>query len=235
MFHWCRTAILSVPLIASASTAFAADPFPYGDRHTFGIYRDGNHIGQHSLTFRHEGSTLVVDAAVDLRVTFAGLTLFRYTHRSQERWQDGEQLIGLTSETNQNGDRYRVFARSLGSALAVQAAVPETRDLFGSESRASPVRLKEIRVPADTPSSSHWNRRQVETGTLLNSQTGEINEYRIDVVGREKVQTAAGPVEATLYRYSGDLHMDHWFDDRGRWVRLRFEVPDGSIIDYRLE
>ena len=37
---------------------------------------------------------------------------------------------------------------------------------------------------------------------------------------------------ATRYAYSGDLKADVWYDDAGRWVKLRFRGRDGSVIEY---
>ena len=48
-----------------------------------------------------------------------------------------------------------------------------------------------------------------------------------DVVGRE--------IDATLYRYTGDLDTEVWYDDEGRWVRMRFKAKDGSVITYQCE
>jgi hypothetical protein len=55
-------------------------------------------------------------------------------------------------------------------------------------------------------------------------------------MGREPVKTATGAtIEATRYHYTGDIRMDQWFDDRGRWVKGMFAAPDGSTIDYVLQ
>ena len=53
---------------------------------------------------------------------------------------------------------------------------------------------------------------------------------------REAVTTASGAtVQATRYRYTGELRMDQWFDDRGRWVKAAFPAFDGSMIEYILQ
>ena len=46
------------------------------------------------------------------------------------------------------------------------------------------------------------------------------------------VATERGPVMATRYAYSGELQTEVWYDECGRWVKMRFAGRDGSIIDY---
>jgi hypothetical protein len=46
------------------------------------------------------------------------------------------------------------------------------------------------------------------------------------------VVTRSGALRARHYLYAGDLNGEIWFDDQGRWVKLRFRADDGSIIDY---
>jgi hypothetical protein len=49
---------------------------------------------------------------------------------------------------------------------------------------------------------------------------------------RERVATERGHVTATHYAYTGDLNTEVWYDDLGRWVKMRFLGPDGSAIEY---
>jgi hypothetical protein len=71
---------------------------------------------------------------------------------------------------------------------------------------------------------------------LLNTQYGTPSHTKITPMGRETIKTVSGAtVQATRYRYTGDLRMDQWFDDRGRWVRASFPAFDGSTIEYILQ
>ena len=51
--------------------------------------------------------------------------------------------------------------------------------------------------------------------------------------GSETVMTENGPVTATRYRYSGELETEVWYDDAGRWVKLRFKGREGTPIAYK--
>ena len=71
---------------------------------------------------------------------------------------------------------------------------------------------------------------------MLNTQNGDLAKVQVTPRGRETVKTASGAtMQATRYSYSGDVQMDQWFDDRGRWVRTTFKASDGSTIEYILQ
>ena len=70
---------------------------------------------------------------------------------------------------------------------------------------------------------------------MLNSQNGALSKVQITSKGRETIKTANGTLQATRYSYSGDVLMDQWFDDRGRWVKSSFKASDGSTIEYILQ
>jgi hypothetical protein len=40
-------------------------------------------------------------------------------------------------------------------------------------------------------------------------------------------------VEATHYKYEGEIQNDVWYDAEGRWVRMKFLGDDGSAIEFR--
>ena len=83
--------------------------------------------------------------------------------------------------------------------------------------------------------STHWNDNQVGQRLLLNAQKGVPEEIVVTPMGRELVDTRSGKIAATRYRYDGGVRMEQWFDDRGRWVKMRFVVSDGSTVDYVLQ
>jgi hypothetical protein len=90
-------------------------------------------------------------------------------------------------------------------------------------------------MPASTLPTSHWNVRQIGQTTLLNTQNGVQAHVQVTPLGREKVKTATGWIDANRYRYSGDVTKDQWFDDRSRWVKTTFKASDGSTIEYILQ
>lgn len=212
--HRLSYALLLV--IAAISPAGAADGLPYGHTLSFVVMREGQPIGRHELVFARDGGQLKVSTSIDLAVKIVGITAYRYSHRAQETW-NGDALVSLTSRTDDDGKAYAVQANRTAEGIVVQA------------------QGKRIVLPAGIIPSSHWNVRQVTQAVLLNTQKG--NEARVTTtkLGRDTVKTRSTTLQATHYRYDGDVKMDQWFDDRGRWVKMAFGGSDGSSIEYVLQ
>lgn len=209
-------AVLLMVLMGSVARPGAAQEPPYGPTLSFAVYRNGEPIGRHTLAFRHNGSDLLVSTSVDLAVKFLGLTAYNYSHRCEEVWK-GETFQSVATQTNDNGKTYAVRARRTANGLSV-----ERND------------AREV-LPGSLLPSSNWNVRQVAQSSLLNTQYGTEARVHVAPVGREKVRTASGWIDATRYHYSGDVEKDQWFDDRGRWVKSTFKAFDGSTIEYILQ
>lgn len=212
--HRFIAAVLLV--MAGAVTTAGAQDQPYGPTLIFAVYRNGEQIGRHTLAFQHNGGDLTVSTAIDFAVKVLGFTAYRYSHRGQEVW-NGDTFQSASTQTNDNGTKYTVRAQRTTNGIDVQHASG-----------------REV-MPAGTLPTSHWNVRQIGQTTLLNTQNGAPAHIQVTPLGREKVQTASGWIDANRYRYSGDVSKDQWFDDRGRWVRTIFKASDGSTIEYILQ
>jgi hypothetical protein len=197
------------------ATAFAAS-IPDTGRIAFRVMRDDVDIGSHELVFRRDGERLDVDIAIDLKVTFLGVALYRYSHRARETWQNG-RLIALESATDDNGTPYKIVGRGNEAGFAVS------------------VGGKESVFPADALPSSHWNPAWLDGKPLINTQKGEKIDFTVADRGEETVATASGSLPARRFAIAGDLRKDIWFDAAGRWVKTRFDAPDGSSIFYVLQ
>ena len=207
-------------LVAMPAAGSAANDFPYGTALSFAAVRNGQTIGHHRLTFQRDGAQLTVSTAIELTVKFMGFTAYRYTHRAQEVW-NGDVFQSLASRTDDNGKQFAVQIRRDTSRLAVERSV-------GAQTlRAT--------LPLQLLPSSHWNVRQVREPALVNTQDGTEAKVQVSIIGRETIATANARVEATHYRYTGDIAMDQWFDDAGRWVKTSFTASDGSTVEYRLQ
>lgn len=202
--------------LTSAAGAAAAGPLPYGPSLSFVAYRNGEPIGRHTVTFEREGGQLKVTTSIDLAVKFVGFTAYRYTHRAQEIWS-GNSLVSLVSQTDDNGTKHNVKATREANDIAV------TRD--GARTV----------LPLQILPSSHWNIEQVRQTALLNTQKGTEARVKITPGARELIKTASGTIPATRYSYTGDVVMEQWFDDHGRWVKTSFKASDGSTIEYILQ
>ena len=223
MFRTAIAGILGAFIAFSAHADETADqvsmPTPWvatdGAVIDFTVLRKGKPFGRHMLTFdRDESGELTVTTDVDLRVKIGPITAFRYRLDSVENWVNG-QLIGLNGTSNSDGRKGRVSAVQENGELAV-----ESTKFDGV-------------LPLTTIPSSHWNRMQVYQDQMLSTETGEVLEIDVEMIGDDVVMVAGEPVEATHYRLKSDLTVDLWYDAQSRWVKLAFKVR-GQDIEYVL-
>lgn len=230
-----RLILASIIAATGASAAMATDDFPYGDIHSFNVYRDGQKIGSHTLVFRKDGQQRAVETSIDFTVKALGLTVYRYSHRGNEIW-NGSTLQSIDTKTDDNGKQFAIRARQDGSKLAVERQGSDAA--AGAAMNDQGLKRDNAAVEALPPTvmpSTHWNLNQVKQSILLNTQYGTPSKVKITDLGRETIKTASGSIEATKYRYTGDITMDQWFDSRGRWVKAAFKAFDGSQIEYILQ
>ncbi len=82
--------------------------------------------------------------------------------------------------------------------------------------------------------TEHWNADVVNDRAVINTITGQVNVVDVTFVGLEQVETENdGPVTARHFVYRGELNNEVWYDEKGRWVKMRFPAKDGSTIEYR--
>lgn len=230
------TATFALIVSGTAVTPAAAQEFPYGPSQTFDVYRNGQPIGQHTLTFQQDGANRTVIVAVDLAVKALGVVAYRYQHNSKEVWSNNA-LQALEARTDDNGQKYSVSVKRGSDGLAVERHTPPATVAAAatSDQGLQPSTFAREVLPPSLLPTTHWNMSQVGQSTLLNTQYGTRSKTQISTVGREPVKLANGNVvQATRYHYAGDIRMDQWFDDRGRWVKSAFPAHDGSSIDYVL-
>ncbi len=178
----------------------------------FAVTRDGSPLGVVMERFGHDGVGATAEVFIDFHVTFAGFVLYRYEHRSRERWRDG-RLFALDTVTNDNGRGQAVAARGRSDGLHVD----------GTDGR--------FVAPADVLPSSYWHPRFVEQNRMLDSQRGRLLEFGITEVGPETVTALGRPVDCTRYAMRGDIDLDFWYDARRVWQKMSFTI-DGSYIEY---
>jgi hypothetical protein len=200
------------------TTGISTAAIPTDGEIAFQVLRENSDIGSHSLSFRLEGNDLHVKVAIDLEVGFGPITLFEYSHRNHEIWRDG-RLFSLESETNDDGDKYRVRVRRDGEKLLVKATSMES-----------------YHAPMDAIPTSYWHPETVTQTHLLNTQTGEMVEVEITPRGEESIAVGGEDRPAMKYEVSGDQDLQLWYEPSGQPIgqllKLAFNAR-GSEIDYK--
>jgi hypothetical protein len=232
MLQMPRLLVLSLALLGMSPTSFAADG-PYPPVITFAVYRNGENVGRHVLTFAQKGGSQVVTIDSDITVRAMGLVAYRYIHHGNEVWAS-EQLQSMQASTEDNGRKFTVFAQHVGSHLKVERTTAGPVAAAALDGFQVPDISRES-LPASLMPTSQWNIRQVKQTALLNTQYGTVAHVKVVPGSREPVRTSTRSIEAMRYTYSGDLRMDLWYDDRARWVKGVFVAFDGSTIEYILQ
>lgn len=178
----------------------------------FAVTRDGSPLGVVMERFGAGADEAVAEVYINFVVSFAGIALYRYEHRSRERWRGG-RLAALDTVTNDDGTHQAVTARAGSGGLRVEGA------------RGS------LTAPADILPSSYWHPRFVDQNRMLDSQLGRIVEFTITPAGSATVTALGRPVETERYAMRGDIDLDIWYDADRVWQKMSFTIG-GSFIEY---
>ncbi len=181
----------------------------------FDVMRDGKRIGQHTIRFRRESTTLEVEIDVDIAVRVGPIVLYRYVLKGRETWQDGE-FVSLETETNDGGTPHRVKAARTPERVVVEAqGVPK------------------VIFPGNAIPLTHWNNLCMDR-PLFNPQDGAAITSKVLTRGEDRVYLADGSaVRAIRYSLIGKVVLDDWYDMSRHWTALRAPGRDGSTIEYR--
>ncbi len=183
----------------------------------FSVERDGRPFGTHRLVFSGTAAALTVEVAIDLKVDFGPITVFRYRHQNRELWQAGPmglRLARIDTKTDDDGDPFQVSGVAEGRVFRVEA---------GSSAGL---------LPGDIIPTSYWHRASLDRQEWLDTQSGQRRRVSIQPLGMERIEVAGAAVEARRYRVQGDLEMDLWYLPNGEWAGLAFSAR-GSDIRYR--
>ena len=203
-------------LLGNAKVAFSTvtDPLTlYGDEIIFDVFRRDEQIGRHVVRFNRTEHELLVSSRLKLSIDVFFITVYRFLYASEATWRLGV-IDQINVEIDDNGDPFRFQARQRGGVLRIQS----------ESGRAE--------FPGPLLPTNHWNARVLDANRVLNTLTGDVHEVRIVAEGRELVATERGDVVATKYAYSGEFESEVWYDEQGRWVKMRFDGKDGVPIEY---
>jgi hypothetical protein len=220
-----RTFLMSV-LAAAATSAvpgrlLAAPPSIPGSGNSpnrrFSLVYKGNTIGRHVVRSAPDIEAVRVSTEVEVTVKRLFLTVFSYSHRSEEHWRDG-RLLALKSQTTEGGETFRVDGAVVARGFRV----------VGKEGPF-------IAPPAALTSNCLWNSAILEQDAVIDAQHGGVIGLSVRKLADEHIVIAGRPIAATRFRFiTPDLAGTLWYDDAGHWVSAALE-RDGATLEYRLE
>jgi hypothetical protein len=208
---------LCLMLMPHEARADLPDGLSAGDDLRFAIFRNGDRVGTHRIVAGRADDVTEVRTEIDIKVTFAFLTLYDYSHRATETWRDGK-LLRLRSNTVNDGKDEFVELEAAGSGF-------EGRSTEGA-----------LDLPAATGFTSYWNPAYLDAGQWLDTQDGELLAMTIEKLGVDEAELRGGRVAADRYRAASQdgAVVELWYA-AGELARMRFQAFDGSVLDYLRE
>src|ERR1700754_3421804 len=143
------------------------------ERASYTFFRNGAPVGRHTVDISTQGNRRSVSASTQQAVQLLDrVVVYRYSHRATETW-DGDRLVSMETQTDDNGNVFRVTVSTSGGSLVVRSLAPETEaggmaDRMMGFQPSAPKKTVEQVLPGSTLPTSWWNRRVVEQSRLLN-------------------------------------------------------------------
>ena len=185
-------------------------------RWAFDVFLDKQKIGYHNFVVRQDGASkqVEIDAEFDVKILF--INAYSYKHNNSERWQ-GDCLLSLRSETNDNGERLAVAGSTLDDQFIVTANNGEDN------------------IDACPMSFAYWNPAFLRATELINAQTGKLTPVKIAATGSELVTVAGEPVTANTYTVMLEEQIIRlWYAaDDYRWLALETPARGDRVLRYQ--
>jgi hypothetical protein len=185
-----------------------------GDSMRFRVFLDQEAIGEHSFQVSpfEDGRQVLSRASFDVNLLL--INVYRYRHESRERWRAG-CLEQIRATTNDNGKTFQVDGEQGNSALAIR------------------VNGGRKTLPQCTSTFAYWDRDFLKNQRLLNPQTGELVDVRVESAGAERHMLRGREVEAERFRLRADkLDITLWYTPDGRWIGLESDLGKGRTLRY---
>ena len=202
---WLGAGAVTLPLAPNALAV------PNKDM-TFRVHRGGSPMGWLYTTFVRTGDQLTVRTKLDLSVYMAVIRVFRYLHTSEEVWQ-GNKLLSLSSDTNNDGKVFRVRTTPVTNGLQIEGPAGT------------------VTAPASSLTTNcSWNPAFVQQQMLIDCERGRYVPVTVQPLGDKTLKVMASSRAATGYRTTLP-HADGeiWYA-ANEWVHGVFRTKGETLV-----
>ena len=183
----------------------------------FRVLLDESEVGTHTFRVLERDGERRVASDARFTVKFLFFDAYTYAHQAAERWR-GDCLAQIEARTDDNGDRLAVRGAQRGTHFEVARG-------GGAE-----------RLPACVMSFAYWNPKMLEQPRLLNAQTGELTDVRVEPLGEETLTVRGTPLRARRFTLTAeDRRIDLWYTADAEWVQLESRVSGGRRLRYLIQ
>lgn len=195
-------------LVGLKSTAFAQSELEEGVVEIlFKVFLDNKLVGTHIFNLEYQGKQVLVKSDMQLEGKFWGLLPFKYTHQSQEQWQDG-CLVSLQSQTLKRGKTINVSASSDASGLSI-----DSND-------------KTEVVSGCVKSFAYWDYSKLVGNQLLNTENGELVNVEIKQANNQNDKYKSLLIQSS----EADINLE--YSPSGEWLSLKSKLEVGGLLHY---
>jgi hypothetical protein len=182
----------------------------------FDVFLDGKKIGFHRFEIDGSKSNAAVVSEASFDVKFLFVTAFSYRHSARENWTGG-CLEEIETRTDANGKKLNVVGERAGDAFVI-----DTGD-------------EEARLPECVMSFAYWNPGFLDQTRLLNPQTGEYLDVKVQELGKDVVKLDGREIPARSVRLTArQMDITLWYSENAEWLALESVAKGGRIIRYEL-
>jgi len=210
--------IVMLGLLGPAFASVAPDQTSAGEASSwdFDVYLNDKKVGQHEFKVLEAGGVKQVESEASFNYKILFISAYQYQHSAAERWTDN-CLVEFDASTNANGERIEVTGEQSGAGFLVERG-------------GNPVEL-----PACVMTFAYWNPEFLDQPRLLNPQTGEYVDVRVEKVGDEMLEVRGQPVAATRFKLTAyEVDLTLWYSPDDEWLALESVAKGGHIIRYEL-
>lgn len=205
--------LLKVALASTAAAQERTGGIAYWD---FDVYLNDKKVGKHHFKVSEAAGIRQVRSEASFKYKILFIPAYRYQHSAAERWSDN-CLLEFDATTNANGRR-------------IQVAGEQTDAGFLVERGGNPIRL-----PGCVMTFAYWNPMFLDQPSLLNPQTGEYVDVRVERVGDEILEVRGQPVTATRFNLTAkEIDLTLWYSPDNEWLALESVAKGGHVIRYEL-
>jgi len=203
---------LASPLQAAAEPGLSAD----SQQWSFRVLLDGREIGFHDFQVSRQGHEQRVEIDARFDVKFLFINAYRYRHQNIETWRNG-CLVSIASTTDDNGEMLQVNGTPGAAGFEI----------------VDPVRDRVIDSDC-VRSFAYWDLDLLSADRLLNAQTGEFVDVRVEHRGAGTLKVGGLDVPAQRYAVvMPEGTIDLWYGrDSGQWLALESRTEGGRLLRY---
>jgi hypothetical protein len=203
------------PLIMMLALIPSLAPASTDQEWRFRVLLDGQEVGTHTYRLESRDGERRVQSDAQFNVRFLFIDAYTYIHQARERWH-GDCLKAIESRTDDNGEKSSVRGARNGASF----------ELAGSRAE----------LPGCVMSFAYWNPAMLKQGRLLNAQTGELLDVRVEPLGEETVSVRGQPMAARRYAlYAPKFRIDVWYAADRQWVQLESTTESGRKLRYLIQ